>query len=434
MIFYEDGFTTLESLLARYAAISQTELVSSFGSIARSSSSFSVSCSSGNIYYLFVRKVADLDGNGIQKKDSFGNLVYKDSGDKLSEYTNPRFAKCTSSNFDIRYVINALKNKTFVNAWPSVPFQDPDWIPFGQDGSGSDINLYSLLYNNPGSSYFRNLYYNETMGASNDFRFGFYSPSLGTNYSNIFNIYNMHVAYTDERSGPNPEDTQHRLFHILIYVRKKVSINGVYHYLLEVFGEVVNAISQFPQLTRVESVAGPVGPQGPAGQDGADGIDGIDGETGPQGPVGPAGATPDITPIVEKLGLLSKLDYLSKYEGILDKVTLIANALPIVSKAITKLMSKNVNSPDDLVFDGENKNADNLVTKNFGSVDLTPLITKLDELFTDNLEGGEKVKIGHVIELIANCFKGYKELSQNTGLYAVLLKLSEKYLQVKGGA
>ena len=89
MIFYEDGYTTLESIFARYAAISQAELVSSFGSIARSSSSFSVFCSSGNVYNLYVRKIADIDsGTGLQKKDSFGNLAYKDSGDKLSEYIN----------------------------------------------------------------------------------------------------------------------------------------------------------------------------------------------------------------------------------------------------------------------------------------------------------------------------------------------------------
>jgi len=427
MIFYEDGYTNLESFLARIALITQSELVSSISGIYRDSTSFSVSCSSGNLYYLFPRKIPDLDGNGVQKKDAFGNLVYKTSGDKLSEATNPRFAKCSSSQFDIRYIVNALVGKTFVNAWPTVSSCDPDWFPSGQDGTGADINMYRLGYNNTSCTIgYSPLNFNEVTASSTMF---FYSPSMGTNYSNIFNIYNMHVAYTDEYDTASQK--QVRYFHVLLFYRKKMSINGVYHYILGVVDESQHAISQFPQLTRVESVPGPAGPQGPAGQDG---IDGIDGEIGPQGPVGPAGATPDITPIVEKLGLLSKLDYLSKYEGILDKVTLIANALPIISKAITKLMSKNVNSPDDLVFDGENKNADNLLTKNFGSVDLTPLITKLDELFTDNLSGGEKVKIGHLIELIASCFKGYKDLNQSTGLYAVLLKLAEKYLQVKGGA
>lgn len=84
--------------------------------------------------------------------------------------------------------------------------------------------------------------------------------------------------------------------------------------------------------------------------------------------------------------------------------------LSLVVEALCKFLSKNNSVPGDLIFDGEYKNADNLMTKNItASVDFTALNNKLADLFSDTVEGGEVVKMVHLVEAVINVFKEYSE-------------------------
>ena len=192
-----------------------------------------------------------------------------------------------------------------------------------------------------------------------------------------------YIYYTlipgDEDSSPTVQFT-HYIFKYLF-----TGESGYYIFKTSNLNSAVSVSGSY-----VRTVAGAAGADG---ADGADGVNGVDGADGADAPI------LDLANIETALGNLSNL---SKYT---DMVTAFGNLEKIVN-SICALMSKDVRIPSGLVFDGETKNADNLVTKAI-SVDFTALNTKLTDLFTDTLDGGETVKIGHLVEAITNIFNEY---------------------------
>jgi hypothetical protein len=179
-------------------------------------------------------------------------------------------------------------------------------------------------------------------------------------------------------------------------VSENTSVSGTYIHTLAVTGPPG------------ESIVGPAGPQGEIGP------------IGPQGEAGPAGATPDLTVIETALSKLSNLDKLQKYDDMLVKFD---NFGKIVN-ALCAFMSNSERLPESLIFTGEYKNADNIVTKNINT-DLTPLINKLNELFTDTIEG-ETVKIGHLPETFLKIFDEYVKYDQQAGLFGIIISVIAK--------
>ena len=103
----------------------------------------------------------------------------------------------------------------------------------------------------------------------------------------------------------------------------------------------------------------------------------------------------DFTSINNQLDLISQSIDFTNIEAKLaklDELGKLSNLSTLV-KAITKLMSKTANNPDELIFDaveGQVKNADNLVTKNFGGVSplselLYNIVKEINDYLTANV-------------------------------------------------
>ncbi len=89
--------------------------------------------------------------------------------------------------------------------------------------------------------------------------------------------------------------------------------------------------------------------------------------------------------------------------------------LSLVVSTICRLMSKTSDIPSSLVFDGEDKNADNLLTKQFGATDLAILLTKLDDLFKYEDDKNNLGALSHVLAIFGT------GLLKNLGSLAQLL-------------